>query len=181
MKKGIRVTIITMAVMSALVAAGCKSAGMSGRHAMAELNAANGSNVRGAVHFYETKSGVRVVAEVSGLTPGLHGFHIHEKGDCSDVGATNAGGHFNPDKMKHGGPNDAERHAGDFGNITANAAGVATFKTVDSHISFDGPNSIIGRGVIIHANEDDLKTQQSPTTTPGNAGKRVACGPIKMM
>ena len=80
--------------------------------------------------------------------------------------------------MKHGGPNDAVRHAGDFGNITADASGKATFKTVDAHISFDGPNSIVGRGVIVHANPDDLVSQ---TPTPGNAGPRVACGVIKVM
>ncbi|HEY0550881.1 MAG TPA: superoxide dismutase family protein [Verrucomicrobiae bacterium] len=180
MKKGIRVTITTMAVMGALVAAGCKSGATSGRHATAELNPASGSNVRGTVHFYETKGGVRVVAQISGLTPGKHGFHIHDKGDCSAPDAKSAGPHFNPTKMKHGGPTDAERHAGDFGNITADASGNATFKALDSRVSFDGANSIIGRGVIVHANEDDLKTQQSDTTTPGNAGPRVACGEIKM-
>src|SRR5204863_4447927 len=153
MKKGIRVTITTITAVTALVVAGCAS-GTTGRHAMAELNPASGSNVRGTVHFYETKQGVRVVATVSGLTPGKHGFHIHDKGDCSDPEAKNAGGHFNPANMKHGGPNDAERHAGDFGNITADASGNATYKAVDSHVSFDGPNSIIGRGVIVHANED---------------------------
>ena len=83
--------------------------------------------------------------------------------------------------MKHGGPHDMERHAGDFGNLKADASGNGTYQAVDAHISFDGPNSIIGRGVIVHAKEDDLKTQQSPTTTPGNAGPRVACGVIKMM
>ena len=184
MNKGIRVTITTLAFIGALAVTGCKS-GTTGRHAMAELNPASGSNVRGTVHFYETKKGVRVVANVSGLTPGKHGFHIHDKGDCSAPDAKSAGPHFNPTKMKHGGPNDAERHAGDFGNITADASGNATWKTVDSHISFDGPNSIIGKGVIVHANEDDLKTQQSdtttPPTTPGNAGARVACGEIKVM
>jgi Cu-Zn family superoxide dismutase len=181
MKKGIRATLTTIAgVVTALVVAGCAS-GTAGRHAMAELNPASGSNVRGTVHFYETKKGVRVIAKVTGLTPGMHGFHIHDKGDCSASDAASAGPHFNPTKMKHGGPHDAERHAGDFGNITADAAGNATFKTVDSHISFDGPNSILDRAVIVHAKEDDLKTQQSATTTPGNAGPRVACGVIKVM
>ena len=181
MKQGIKGTITALAVMGALALAGCQSTGTSGRHAMAELSPASGSNVRGTVHFYETKKGVRVVAKVSGLTPGMHGFHIHDKGDCSAPDAASAGPHFNPTSMKHGGPKDAERHAGDFGNISADASGNGTYQAVDQHISFDGPNSIIGRGVIVHAKEDDLKTQQSPTTTPGNAGPRVACGVIKMM
>jgi Cu-Zn family superoxide dismutase len=75
--------------------------------------------------------------------------------------------------MKHGGPADAMRHAGDFGNITADAAGNATYEAIDTHIMFDGPNSIIGRGVIVHANADDLSGQPA-----GNAGPRVACGVI---
>jgi Cu-Zn family superoxide dismutase len=184
MRKGIGATMTTLAFVGAFALAGCQS-GTTGRHAVAELNPASGSNVRGTVHFYETAKGVRVVAQISGLTPGKHGFHIHDKGDCSAPDAKSAGPHFNPTKMKHGGPNDAERHAGDFGNITADASGNATWKTVDSHISFDGPNSIIGKGVIVHAKEDDLKTQQSdattPPTTPGNAGARVACGEINVM
>jgi Cu-Zn family superoxide dismutase len=178
MNKGIRVTITAVAIIGAFVVTGCKSGGASGRHAMAELSPASGSEVRGTVHFYETSKGVRVVANISGLKPGLHGFHIHDKGDCSAPDASSAGGHFNPGGMKHGGPNDAQRHAGDFGNITADASGKATFKTVDSHIGFDGPNSIIGRGVIVHANPDDLVSQ---TPTPGNAGPRVACAVIKVM
>lgn len=143
---------------------------------MAELNPTAGNNVKGTVHFYETPKGVKVVAVVSGLTPGKHGFHIHDKGDCSAPDATSAGGHFNPTGAKHGGPTSAERHAGDFGNITADAAGNAKFETTDSHLSFDGPNAILGRGVIVHEKEDDLMTQQPP----GNAGKRVACGNIMM-
>ena len=167
----------TACLAGALAGAGCGTAQPPGRHAVAELSPASGSKVRGLVHFYETPKGVKVTATFSGLTPGLHGFHIHETGDCSAPDALTAGGHFNPTAMKHGGPNDAERHAGDFGNITADAAGNATFKTVDAHISFDGANSIIGKGVIVHANPDDLTTQKPP----GNAGARVACGAIKVM
>ena len=178
MNKGIRVTITSAVIIGALALVGCKSGEGGGRHAMAELSPASGSNVRGTVHFYETGKGVRVVATITGLTPGQHGFHIHEKGDCSAPDASSAGPHFNPTGMKHGGPNDAIRHAGDFGNITADASGSATFKTVDAHISFDGPTSIVGHGVIVHANPDDLVSQ---TPTPGNAGPRVACGVIKVM
>jgi superoxide dismutase, Cu-Zn family len=176
MKKGIKETISAAVIVGVLTITGCKTS-EHGRHAMSELNPTAGNSVRGTVHFYETTKGVRVVAKVSGLTPGQHGFHIHEKGDCSAADGSSAGGHFNPTNAKHGGPNDAERHAGDFGNITADASGNAKFETVDSHISFDGANSIIGKGVVVHANPDDLKSQ---TPTPGNAGKRVACGNIMM-
>lgn len=175
MNKGIKATFTFAAIVGALFAAGCKT-GHTGRHAMAELNPASGSNVRGLVHFYETAKGVHVVAKVSGLTPGEHGFHIHDKGDCSDPGATNAGGHFNPTGAKHGGPTDVERHAGDFGNIVADASGNAKADFVNDRIKFDGPNSIIGKGVIVHEKPDDLKTQNPP----GNAGKRVACGNIQV-
>ncbi len=177
MKKGIKATSMVTLIGAIFVFAGCHSNEHSGRHARAELSPTANNNVRGVVDFYETSRGVRVVAKVTGLSPGKHGFHIHEKGDCSAPDASSAGPHFNPTGAKHGGPNDAVRHAGDFGNITADASGNATFETVDKHISFDGPNSIIGRGVIVHANPDDLVSQ---TPTPGNAGPRVACGVIKV-
>ena len=174
---GIKGTAGIIATALALVAAGCETGGHHGRHAVAELSPASGSNVRGTFHFYETGKGVQVVAKVSGLTPGKHGFHIHETGDCSAPDASSAKGHFNPAGMKHGAPTDAERHAGDFGNLEADASGNATAKFVDAHISFEGANSILDRAVIVHEKEDDLKSQ---TPTPGNAGKRVACGKIMM-
>jgi Cu-Zn family superoxide dismutase len=180
MNKGTQGKVAATIIAGALSFAGCKSADGdhgSTRRARAELNPASGSNVRGTVDFFETSGGVRVVAKVSGLTPGQHGFHIHEKGDCSAPDASTAGGHFNPTGAKHGGPNDAERHAGDFGNLTADASGNARLELMSSAISFNGANSIIGKGVIVHANPDDLKSQ---TPSPGNAGPRVACGNIQL-
>ena len=175
MNKGIKGTMSAAVIASLLGLAGCETSGSHGRHAMAELNPASGSNVHGTVHFYETAKGVHVVAKVTGLTPGLHGFHVHQSGDCSAPDATSAGGHFNPAGAKHGGPADMERHAGDFGNIMADASGMAKADFVDSHISFDGSNSIIGKGVIVHEKADDLKSQPA-----GDAGKRVACGNIML-
>ena len=174
MRKGIQGTISATLISGVLIAAGCKST-PEGRHAMAQLNPASGSDVRGTVHFYEGPKGMRVVAKVTGLTPGKHGFHIHESGDCSAPDASSAKGHFNPAGKKHGGPTDMERHAGDFGNLEADASGHAHAEFTSDSISFDGPNSIVGKGVIVHANEDDLKSQ---TPTPGYAGKRIACGNI---
>jgi len=139
------------------------------------LSAASGSNVRGLVNFIRQSDGrVRVYASVSGLTPGKHGFHIHEKGDCSAPDASSAGGHFNPTHMPHAGPHDTQRHVGDFGNLEADASGAAHYSKVFSNLPFDGENSIIGRAIIVHAQPDDLKSQ--PT---GNAGGRVACGVIE--
>ena len=110
---------------------------------------------------------------MTGLAPGNHGFHIHEFGDCSAADFTSAGGHFNPAGNPHGGPKDAKRHEGDMGNVEAGADGSATIDYTDNELRFEGSQSILGRGVIVHANPDDFKTQ--PT---GNAGGRVACGVV---
>lgn len=143
-------------------------------HAIAVLVPVGPAGAHGIVTFTQVEGGIRVVAHVEGLAPGKHGFHIHEFGDCSSADATSAGGHFNPGGMPHGAPTADKRHEGDLGNImTAGKDGTADLDWVDSHLGFEGPTSIIGRGVIVHASEDDLKTQ--PT---GNAGARVACGVI---
>jgi Cu-Zn family superoxide dismutase len=142
--------------------------------AVATLQPTKGNQVAGTVTFTKEEGGVRVVADLTGLTPGEHGFHIHEKGDCSDPEAKSAGGHFNPGKHQHAGPDAAERHAGDLGNITADASGKAHYDRLDKQIELDGPDRIVGRSVIVHEKVDDLKTQ--PT---GNAGARVACGVIE--
>ena len=163
-----------VAAIAALAFVGCKSSHAPGRHAVAELNPTQGSAVRGMVHFSETSKGVRVVAHVTGLTPGLHGFHVHETGDCSAPDAKSAGGHFNPGHAEHGAPDAPVRHAGDLGNMTADASGMAHYERVDKQLSFDGPNSILNRAVIVHAVADDLKGQPA-----GNAGARVACGVIQ--
>jgi Cu-Zn family superoxide dismutase len=141
--------------------------------AVAVLSPLGSSGVSGTVTFTKVESGVRVQAQIKGLKPGDHGFHIHEFGDCRAPDGTSAGGHFNPSGAPHGGPHDAQRHAGDMGNVTAGADGGASIDYVDDQASFEGPNNILGRGVIVHEKGDDLKTQ--PT---GNAGGRVACGVI---
>lgn len=132
-----------------------------------------GNDVTGTVTFTKVAGGVRVVADLQGLTPGRHGIHIHEWGDCSTVDGTSAGGHYNPTTKSHGAPIAANRHEGDMGNIEADGSGKAHLEYTDTTISLNGENSIIGRSMIIHANEDDLITQ--PT---GNAGARIACGVI---
>jgi len=142
-------------------------------HAIAVLHPGKDSKVAGTVHFKKEGSGVHVTGALTGLAAGNHGFHIHGFGYCSAADFTSAGGHFNPAANPHGGPKDAKHHEGDMGNIEATADGNATIDYVDSALAFAGAQSIVGRGVIVHANPDDFKTQ--PT---GNAGGRVACGVI---
>jgi Cu-Zn family superoxide dismutase len=132
-----------------------------------------GNNVSGTITFTQTDKGVKVVADLQGLSKGKHGFHIHEFGDCNSPDGTSAGGHFNPEGKSHGAPMDMSRHMGDMGNLEADDAGKAHLEYLDTVIKLKGPNSIIGRSIIVHKGEDDLKSQPA-----GNAGPRVACGVI---
>ena len=141
--------------------------------AVCVLTPTEGNNVKGKVTFTQTDGGILIEANVEGLSEGKHGFHIHEFGDISKSDGTSAGGHFNPEHKDHAGPHDVVRHAGDFGNLIADANGNAHYERVDSLISFEGVNNIIGRAIIVHADEDDLVSQ--PT---GDAGGRVAQGVI---
>lgn len=141
--------------------------------AVAVLHPTEGSSVRGVIYFTRTEGKVAVTGDVNGLTPGLHGFHVHELGDCSAPDGTSAGGHFNPENKKHGAPAELERHVGDLGNLEADANGRAFYNWQDPLLVLSGPNSIIGRAVIVHAGADDLTSQ--PT---GAAGGRAACGVI---
>ena len=140
--------------------------------AIAVLHSASGSQVMGTVTFTKTGDAVQVVADITGLTPGKHGFHIHEFGDCSAPDAASAGSHFNPTKKPHGAPDAGERHVGDLGNIEADKDGKAHLELKDKMLTFSGENSILGRGVIVHEKVDDWS---QPT---GNAGGRLACGII---
>lgn len=142
---------------------------------VAKLNPSSGSQVSGTVTFTAAADGAQVVVDIAGLTPGKHGFHIHDKGDCSDPKAASAGAHFNPTHGHHGGPDTTERHAGDFGNVTADAAGKVHVELKGKTLKMNGADSIVGKSVIVHAGEDDLKTDPS-----GNSGDRVACGVIEV-
>jgi superoxide dismutase, Cu-Zn family len=142
--------------------------------AVADMHPTQGSTVKGRATFEEKKHGVHVVADFTGLTPGEHGFHVHEKGDCSAPDGSSAGAHFNPTGKLHGDPGTLDHHLGDLGNIWANKSGVAHLDVYFPHLTLSGPGSIIGKGLIVHASRDDLKTQ--PT---GNSGAREACGVIK--
>lgn len=141
--------------------------------AVAVVHSLGDHKVSGKVTFTQMSDGVEIVAELTGLHPGEHGFHIHEFGDCSMTDGKCAGGHFNPTGAPHGGPDSEKRHVGDLGNIKADGEGKATYRRVDKMISLNGPHSIIGRSVILHAKADDLKSQPS-----GDAGDRIGCGTI---
>lgn len=141
--------------------------------AVAVLVPTAGSTVHGTVTFTAVEGGVHITAQLEGLAPGNHGFHVHEFGDCSAADGASAGGHFNPAGAPHAGPDAGTRHTGDLGNVSADTQGMASYDRLDSTVRLDGPNSVIGRGVIVHAAPDDLTSQ--PT---GNAGGRVACGVI---
>jgi len=142
--------------------------------AVAVLHPTGSNKVSGTVTFTEVADGVQVQAELTGLTPGNHGFHVHEFGDCSAADASSAGAHFNPTNKPHAGPDDTERHVGDMGNAEADASGKATLEYVYHQISLtNDQQSAIGRSVVVHAKADDLKTQPS-----GDSGARIACGVI---
>jgi Cu-Zn family superoxide dismutase len=140
--------------------------------AIAVLQSASGSKVTGTVTFTKTGDTVQVVADITGLTPGKHAFHIHEFGDCSATDASSAGGHFNPMHKPHGSPDSPERHAGDMGNLEADSSGKAHLELKDSMLKFSGENSILGHAVIVHEKVDDW------SQPVGNAGGRQACGVI---
>lgn len=141
--------------------------------AMAVLSSASGSAAGGTVNFIRYKNQIRVEANFGGLSPGLHGFHIHETGDCSKPDATSAGGHFNPAGGHHAGPTDHDRHLGDLGNLEADTNGNAYYSRTFSDLTIEGERSILGKAVIVHAKADDFKTQPS-----GDSGDRISCGII---
>ena len=162
--------------VSALILAGCAAGIASSGPGRAEtvLSPTQGNTAAGTVVFSEAGNKLRVVAEITGLSPGPHGFHIHEKGDCSAPDGTSAGGHYNPMGKPHGNPDHGEHHAGDMPQLVADAKGVAKLVGyLDAVKLTEGEGGIVGRSVIVHATADDFKTQ--PT---GNSGARLACGVI---
>ena len=163
------------AVATGALLAACQSVPADVPRATAMLEQTRGSTVHGTVDFAEMGGRVRVVAKITGLKPNSEfGFHIHEVGDCSSGDGMSTKGHFNPYGKPHAQAGMSERHAGDLPSLRSDASGTAVVDTdVDVITVSPGPASIVGRGLIVHAQPDDYKTQ--PT---GNAGARVACGVI---
>ena len=171
-----KLAALSFSLLLVLVFGGaCASMG-TGPSAVANLAPSSGSTASGTVLLTQQADGsVTVKVDLTGVPAGTHGFHIHEKGDCGDNGNA-AGGHYNPSSVAHGAPTADPHHAGDFGNVAANANG-------EVHTSFNtrsvtveaGPMTAVGHAIILHANPDDLTTQ--PT---GNAGARIACGVVTL-
>ncbi|MCE2680805.1 MAG: superoxide dismutase family protein [Burkholderiales bacterium] len=154
--------------------AGCATQG-KGPVASAQLTPTKGNTTSGTVLFTQTHSTVLVSADIQGLKPNsAHGFHVHDKGDCSSGDGMSTGGHFNPNGQVHGAHGGGAHHAGDFPSLMADANGNAKLTFESSTITLDaGITNIIGRGLIVHRDPDDFKTQ--PT---GNSGPRLACAVI---
>ena len=144
--------------------------------AVSQLKPTAGGAVEGIVSFRETDGKLQIVAHVAGLLAGRHGLHIHQNGDCSSPETQEPGEHFNPLRSKHGGPTSSEHHVGDLGNIEADGSGVAHLEmTVDFATLSEGPKSVLGLGIMVHSQEDDLQTQPD-----GGAGLPLACGIIEL-
>lgn len=165
---------LALVLLFAALAAGCAGT-PAGPVALAQLSPTRGNAVMGSVTFRQNGDKVVVTGEVRGLAPGgEHGFHVHEKGDCSSGDGESAGGHFNPSGAPHGQHASGQHHAGDLPSLRADAGGVAKFAFESRTISVgSGATDVIGRGLIVHRNPDDYRTQ--PT---GNAGPRLACAVI---
>jgi Cu-Zn family superoxide dismutase len=167
--------IIALAAAAVLLSA-CQTTPPEPLRATAQLKPTKGNKTLGEATFEQVGSKVHLVILVQGLKPGQeHGLHIHEAGDCSSGDGMSAKGHFNPFGKPHGAQGTTERHAGDLPSLKANKAGRAKVDIeLDTITLTPGPGNIIGRGLIVHADPDDYKTQ--PT---GNSGARLACGVIQ--
>ena len=154
----------------------CKSSSSNSNTLIINLESKSSSSVIGTVSFSEKKGIVTLEAKISGLKPGIHAIHIHEKSDCSAADGSSAGGHWNPTFKKHGKFGENEYHKGDIGNFTADETGNGTikFSTNEWCIGCEvDTKNILGKGIIIHQGQDDFVSQPA-----GNAGARVACSGI---
>ncbi|MGE6356158.1 superoxide dismutase family protein [Flavobacterium sp. NPDC079362] len=169
--------IVSFAIITALIV-GCKTSTKSSdsKTLTVALEPKSNSTVAGTATFTEKNGKVTFVAKMSGLQPGVHAIHIHEKADCSSADGSSAGGHWNPTFKKHGKWGVAEYHKGDIGNFTADTKGNGSITLTTDEWCIgcgDETKDILGKGLIVHQGTDDFTTQ--PT---GNAGGRVACAGI---
>jgi len=165
-------SVFVVAASTVVLLSACAST-PRGPSAKAELVARSGSTVSGTVRFREVDGNLLVEAKVAGLTPGEHGFHVHEVGDCSAPDASSAKGHFNPGATTHGFYGNGEHHAGDLPNLLADARGEALYSAEVTGLDMSGESGVSGRSVVIHADPDDYRSQPA-----GNSGNRIACGVI---
>lgn len=177
-----RLPALTAGILAAagiILVSGCASSRATppaDAQARATIEARSGSNVTGWAAFTDRSTGgVRVEVHIENAPPGVHGLHVHERGDCSAADASSAGGHFNPGGMPHAAPSDTRRHAGDLGNITIEANGTGHLEIVSDLLTVrPGPSSVVGKAVVFHEKADDMRTQ--PT---GDAGGRLGCGVVQ--
>jgi Cu-Zn family superoxide dismutase len=183
----LRFVLLLLPVVAGLGCGTTRPTNMQGLMAYARLEGPRGvtDGADGLVLFVREGAGIRVTGRVTGLTPGQHGFHVHEHGSCSpadsdgdglEEAAGAAGAHFDPTNAIHGprSANRSRRHAGDLGNLDADASGIARIAFTDSLITLDGRREIIGRALIIHSDRDDFSEDPA-----GNAGRRISCGRIE--
>jgi Cu-Zn family superoxide dismutase len=147
--------------------------------ASATLHDAAGAEVGSATLTSTDDGAVHLVVSVHGLPAGAHGIHFHALGECDGAMAfTSAGGHFNPRDQHHGLENPAGPHAGDLPNLVVGADGSGTMDVVTGRATLrSGPATLFdadGTAIVIHAGEDDQKTDPS-----GNSGARIACGVVQ--
>ncbi len=170
----------------AIVLNGCQTTGSMSNYgndldgqvfAKADLMARSNSTARGVAWFAKRGDDIAVTVKVDHVSPGKHGIHLHENGDCSAPDASSAGDHFNPAKLTHGHPDPQHYHMGDLGNITVDESGhgvlhlIIPAKEFNQH--FHDWSIIVGRSVILHQDADDLTSQPA-----GNSGTRIACGVV---
>ncbi|HEX8820385.1 MAG TPA: superoxide dismutase family protein [Archangium sp.] len=170
MKKLFDISLRTTVLAAAFALVACGEE----RQATTRLESRSGSSTTGTATFQEDGDQVTLMLEVSGATPGKHGAHIHQNGDCSAADASSAGAHWNPTTKTHGSP-DANHHLGDLGNIEIgqDGKGTLTLSKKEWKLGDGSSEDVVGKAIVIHAGEDDLVTDPA-----GNSGSRVACGVI---
>lgn len=169
-----KLTIISLVAIATIFA--CKTGSGNKNEIKVTLTSKSDSQISGTAVFTEKNGKVTMVANMSGLTPGEHAIHLHEKADCSAPDGSSAGGHWNPTFKKHGKWGQGEYHKGDIGNFTADANGNAVVKFATDEWCIgcgDATKDISGKGLIVHKGTDDFTSQPA-----GNAGARVACAGI---
>jgi Cu-Zn family superoxide dismutase len=164
-----------LAAATLAILTGCASMSGGSSHAQAKLEPRSNSTVAGTVQLREGGAGVLAKVKLTGLAPNSeHGFHVHDKGDCSAPDASSAGPHFNPSGSPHGLPGSGSNHAGDLTNLRADAKGNVNAEVELRGLTIGpGPMSVVGHAIVVHRDPDDYKSQPA-----GNAGPRIACGVV---